>query len=376
MELVRPYIIFYIIIFGIYLLSLAFPKLRKGKRDWYFIAASTLVFLLIGTRADTVGTDTEDYVSSFQHLDSYYAQDDVLFRVIVYVLRLFGSSAEYYIFIVSLLGLFGLFYIIDKYSENKTMSVALFTILGPMELFFFLYFSMIRQTIALSFFFISLCILFDNSQKNKKKLWLFLLFYLFSCLTHKSALFAAPFIAIIYFKKFDKRVFWIALIMFTYVLAGLGLSITQTVLSKVFEVLGGDSHYAAYADITIGAIESRGFMHLGILPFTIIGLIVSWFTDNKTRENWIVQFFLWSVVMNNIFFDNLNYNRLTLYLTMFSIIAIPNALKNVKMIVKLPTLVFVFGYFIYKMIGQFAFQLSPFASGNIIVPYESWLLKF
>ena len=378
MELVRPYIIFYIIIFGIYLFSLAFPIKGIGakNKDWYFVVAATLVLLLLGTRSENVGTDTIDYVSFFLHPDNYSFVDDVFFNILINVLRLFGSSTEYFIFMISLLGLAGLYYMINKYSDNKVLSVALFTLLGPMELFFFLYFSMIRQTIALSLFFVAVSLLFDIRLNKRKQLLFFFLFYILACLTHKSALFALPFIALVYLKPVGSKTVWVALILTTYILAGLEFSITNTVLSKVFELLGGDSHYAHYADITIGAVESRGFIHLGIVPFIIMGLVVTVFSDKKLIDNWIIQLFLWSVVMNNIFFDNLNYNRLTLYLTMFAIVAMPNALKNMKAWVKVPTLVFVFGYFTYKMIGQLIFQMGPIPTGNIIVPYESWLFSF
>lgn len=388
MELFVPYIYLYTFVILTFILIKAYMHSKYGNGKYinlantvkaqaldnkWFILYAVIVGMFICTRKVTVGTDTQTYVAFYNDPLFYYAGDktDPLFELIGRLLHSIYVNDQFFIFTLSLLYCLGLYFIINNTSKNKTYSIVLFLISGTSSITLFLYLSMMRQCTAMSFYFFSLFFLFVANVKKKQKYLLATLFYVAAILIHKSAAFALPFILFVYFKPLKKKT-WTILILLTYVLSALNISYVNDILnfaSSLFDL----GHYEDYTNVTFGEIEYKGWFNMNLLPFMVLSFLLLWLAKKDELSNWIYQIFLWGTVMNNLFYNNLMWSRLVLYLTIFSIIAIPNILYNKKSSIQVCSFVPILGYYIYKTSSQLIAQVSFLATGNLVIPYHSWL---
>lgn len=351
---------------------------RADKRIYIF--CSILVTFLLATRTETVGTDTIVYVSFFHTHNFYYngAPTDVMFEVLGRFFHIFNGTGEWFIFCTGVFSLIGVFYLINKTAKIKSLSLSLFVLAGSTFIFYQTYFGAIRQCCALSFYFIAVCLWFKE-KRSQKEMYISLILIAMAVLTHGSCLFGIPFILISTYKPITNKKVWYAMIIGFYVLCALNISYVQVILQYTFGFLG-QNKYDGYADVNFGQIEMKGnrWFNMYLLPFTLIACLLIYLKDKNYLKNWWMQLFLWGVAMNNFFSDNLMWGRLLFYLLMFSFIAIPNALKDEKRIVKIPFYVLFITYLLYK---NFASLNGNFLRGieygiNTNVPYHSWLLPF
>lgn len=368
-----PFIYLYIIIF---LLSLfeAFQHKAIYKRR-IGILGLLIVFLFIGLRTEDVGTDTSPYVSFFHDPKFYYVgnRTDLGFEFIGRLLHIFGSSTEYFLFFSSAITCFGLFLLIYKYSKNINFALLLFCLVGTSSIHLFTYLCMIRQCCALTFFFLAMYYLFEYGISKWK---LITILYIMAILTHGSILFTVPFVFILFKYNFSKKI-WISLIVITYVSAALSIINVGDILDSAFSLIGGltSKDYSGYAEASFGQIEQKGFFNMNLLPFFIWGVVLCYLSQEKYLNCWYVKFFLLSILLNNIFSDNLMWSRLILPFSLLVVIAVPYLVSKINKKYIIPFYSIFFAYYIYKTISQLMFMASPFATGNIVVPYKMWLFK-
>jgi hypothetical protein len=380
-----PYIYLYGLLFVFTILSFTVCSNAKNKplqlaikrNNNVFYVCSVLIWLFIATRDVSVGTDTKYYVDFFKHPNFWYLGEpsDFLFEQIGRFLHLFGKSPRYFIFTISTLYLVGLFFLINKLSVNKPLSVFLFCIVGIGSIFFFDYLCIIRQAMALSFYFIAIYLYFersDNAKKNTRNKWWGIILYVCAYLTHGTCLIALP-ILILVDKVHISNKGWIVLIILTYIIAALKLFSVGDFLEVVFSFLGDDGHYAGYADVNFGFIEDKGWFNMFLLPYSIIAILLLIMPKKEEINKWYVQLFFYSAILNNLFSDNLMWSRLIVYFSIFFIIAIPNVLNQQKWHWKVICYSIIFIYFSYKTFSILISDASVYATGNIIIPYKSWL---
>lgn len=196
-------------------------------------------------------------------------------------------------------------------------------------------------------------------------------------MTHGSILFTIPFVFLLFKYNFSKKI-WISLIIITYISAALSIINVGEILDRAFSLIGGltSKDYSGYADVTFGQIEQKGFFNMNLLPFFIWGIILCYLSQEKYLNCWFVKYFLLSILLNNIFSDNQMWSRLILPFSLFVIIAVPYLTSKInKKHIIIPFYIVFFAYYIYKTISQLISMSSPFATGNIVVPYEMWLFK-
>ena len=195
-------------------------------------------------------------------------------------------------------------------------------------------------------------------------------------LTHGSVLFTAPFIFIIWKYNITKKI-WITLIVVTYIVAALGIVNIGDLLNTAFSYAGGftSRDYSSYAEVSFGQIEQKGLFNMNLLPFTVWGIFLCSMSKEEYLNRWFVKFFLASILLNNIFSNNLMWARLILPFSLFVIIAVPYLTSKLEKKYSLPFYAVFFAYYIYKTISQLIGMSSLFAVGNIVVPYETWLFK-
>ncbi len=363
---------FFYLYFAIFILSLIESRYNKKYIKWLGLI---IVFLFIGLRSKNVGADTIAYVDFFHSPIFYYGgnKTDVGFEYIGRILHLFGSSTEYFIFFSSAIMCFGLFFLIYKYLKNVNFALLLFCLVGTSSINLFLYMSMVRQACALTFFFISMYYLFEYGKSKWKTV---AALYIMAIMTHGSTLFTVPFVFIIWKYNPSKNV-WITLIAATYIISALGIVNIGDILNLAFSYVGDytSRDYSNYSDITFGQIEQKGFFNMNILPFSILGVALCLLSKKENLCCWYVKFFLMSILLNNIFSDNLMWARLILPFSIFVILAVPYLTSSLNKKYIIPFYTVFFGYYIYKTLSQLFFMASPLATGNIVVPYETWLFK-
>ncbi len=366
-----PFIYLYITIFLLFVIESRQHDPRKKKRIG--ILGLVTVFLFIGLRAENVGTDTPAYVGFFHDPNFYLlgAPTDLGFSYIGRFLHIFNGSTEYFLLTSSFVMCFGLFFLIYKLCGNINFGLLLFCLVGTSSINLFLYMSMVRQACALTFFFIAAYLFF---KYGKARLKTCLLLYVLAVLTHGSTLFTLPFVFVIW--KFDiRKKWWMILIAATYVMAASRVIDINKLLDFALSIAGGltSRDYSLYADVSFGMIEQKGLFNMDILPFTLWGLFLCWFSKEDDLKCWHVKFFLMSVVLNNVFSDNLMWARLILPFSLMAIIAIPYLTSRLGKKLTVPFYTVFFAYYIYKTVSQLIFMSSPLATGNIVVPYETWL---
>jgi hypothetical protein len=316
-----------------------------NRNNRLFYLCSIIVWLFVATREIFVGTDTKSYVSFFKNHKFWYNGEstDLLFEYLGRFLHLVGDSNTYFIFSTSTIYLAGLFFMVYKVSVNKPLSIVLFCIVGTSEIFFFSYLSMIRQATALSVYFIGVFLFFEKGKVNKyDKQWGILL-YACSCLIHASCLFSLPILLLLTRVRITKKV-WITLVVLTYIVAALKLFSIGDFLTSAFGVLGRDGHYSDYSKIDFGLIEDKGWFNMNLIPYSLIAILLLIMPQKRVLEKWYVQLFFYSVILNNIFSDNLMWSRLILYFSIFFIIAVPNVLNSQSRYWKVVTYSFIFIY--------------------------------
>lgn len=366
-----PFFYLYITIFLLFVVESRLSDPKKKRRVG--VMGLVIVFLFIGLRAENVGTDTPAYVGFFHDPNFYLLGEptDIMFSYIGRFLHLFNDSTEYFLLTSSFVMCFGLFFLIYKLCDNINFGLLLFCIVGTSSINLFMYMCMVRQCCALTFFFIAAYLFF---KYGKARLKTCLLLYVLAVLTHGSTLFTLPFVFVIW--KFDiRKKWWMILTVATYLMAALGVFNIGKILDLAFSIAGGltSRDYSFYADVSFGMIKQKGLFNMDILPFTLWGLFLCWFSKEKDLECWHVKFFLMSVVLNNVFSDNLMWARLILPFSLMAIIAIPYLTARLDKKLTVPFYIVFFAYYIYKTADQLIFMSSPLATGNIVVPYETWL---
>lgn len=368
-----PFIFLYITLFLLFVIETHITNNRKKKKIG--ILGLIIIFLFIGLRSKDVGTDTKTYLYFFHDANFLYngEETDLGFEYIGRFLHLFGSSDEYFIFFSSTIMCTGLFFFIYKYARSINFTLLLFCLVGTSSIYLFLYMSMVRQACALTFFFIAMFYLFEYGKSKWRAV---VTIYIIAILTHGSILFTVPFVFVLWKFNPSKNV-WIALIIVTYIISALGIVNVGDILNLAFSYVGDytSRDYSGYADVTFGQIEQKGFFNMNILPFSLWGVALCLLSKKENLCCWYIKFFLMSIPLNNIFSDNLMWSRLILPFSIFVILAVPYLTSNLNKKYMIPFYTVFFGYYIYKTLSQLFFMTSPLATGNIVVPYETWLFK-
>lgn len=223
-------------IFIIYIILLMIMKkvMRNNKKN-FCIFASLGLFLISACRAETVGVDMDNYLSTYLSLE-YIPYDQILFGFekdhIFYCFSKFiadisNSNVYVYLSIIAAIFATSTGYFIYKNSVNHSIS---FFLLLPLEIF---YFSMtgLRQAMAISFIFIG------YSELFKGKLIRFIGLVLLASLFHRSAV-VCLFILVPYMLAKEKRI----VIHKIIIVVAIGLLARNSIISFGTKVFGTEGY--------------------------------------------------------------------------------------------------------------------------------------
>lgn len=379
------YYIVYIFLFILCFLAYKNPQ----KNNYYFKLGSIIIFVLLGMRSAYIGPDTYNYTVCYQHPKFYYcgSPTDSGFVVLLSIFRFFFNGKWFFLLMSSLVSLAGIFYLIYKESKYKNISLLLFGICGTGEIFYLLYFSMIRQACAMSFCYIGLSLYFNNNTIKKnfsifrgllifsKKQFLGLLLIIASTTIHASAIIVIPFLFLARYTNINKWVYTIIIIT-TYTVGALNIFSFSQLFSYISFLSEDSSHYNSYLEeMTFGEMSSASILNPLTFPFTIIALYILWHSKDKISKCWYFQFFLFGTILNNALTDNMMWTRLVLYFTITAIIVIPNYLMNTSAKSSKYLFTFLLIYYFYKTNNMLIYLENLHTDLNLIIPYKTWLFN-
>lgn len=379
----------YYIVYALLLLLCLLACKNPHKKNYYFKLGAIIMFVLLGMRSAYIGPDTYNYTICYQHPKFYYcgSPTDSGFVVLLSIFRFFFSGNWFFLLMSSFVSLLGVFYLIYKESKYKNISLLLFGVCGTGEIFYLLYFSMIRQACAMSFCYIGLVLYFNSNtaKKNLKFLRGLLIFsqkqfcglilIIISTTIHASAIIIIPFLFLARYTSVNKWIYSIVIII-TYIIGALNIfSFSQLFKYISFQSETSDHYNAYFEEMTFGEMSSTGILNPLTLPFTIIALYVLWHSKDKISKCWYFQFFLFGTILNNALTDNMMWTRLVLYFTVFAIIVIPNCLLNISAKSSKYLFTFLLIYYFYKTNNMLVYQANLHTDLNLIIPYKTWLFN-
>ena len=364
----------YIILFSCVLLLVLIDRGRNKSK--FFWITGFLVFLTMALRNKNVGTDTEAYVDCWNNSNFYYgnAPTDIGFEAILRILRLFGTSNEYFIICISVIMMIGLLYFIYKNSKYRVDSLLFFCIAGTIFVFFLLYLNAMRQCVAMAFVLIGLCNYFDNYNSRKKKI-ISSLFIIAAATIHGSSAIVIPALILLPHIKINKEVV-IASVIITYLFGAFDIIQISSLLSYINLSDTSFEKYSGYtSEMGFGLIEGRGGINMFSLPFSLIMIYITIFTAIEKLNNWTFKWLWIGVILTNLMVDNLMWGRLLVYFTIVSIVVFPNMLRTVNVKYKYFVYAIVILFFLRKVLTVLAGAelLGKLNNINTEVPYESWL---
>lgn len=362
------YVIFYILVIVLFFVG---NNLKiSPEKNFYFLCFFSLLFC--GLRSIQVGTDTENYYLYFLNPDNGF-RGDITQELGYYWLNIilgYFIPSNYFTIIFAVISLFGVYYSISKLSTNKPLSVLLFLLLGMQTNFYLSFFSLIRQCVAISVFMIGISFIITR-QQNKKKYYGFALL-LSASLFHSSALLAVLLLILSSFVNIKTKSYFYLFIALSYIIGLFDITGVFTSLFPIFNSFGYLDRFSYVSDVGLSQMYAKSSFLIKMLsaPFALIGIYLVYKSSIKQLIDPLFKVMFISIVFNNIFWSNLMVSRAILYLSIFSIIVIPNTIKFKKE--NYLFYFFIFFYFVYKIFvdlqGQFA-QLHK-VDYNLMVPYK------
>lgn len=337
---------------GCILLSFYHLIFGFSKSKILLILSFIILFILLGFKDLTVGTDSMVYANMFEEFKTGIFINSVepawmLFNKIV---SFCGGDFYTIIWISAIFILFPIYLGISKYSPYPLFSIFIY-----ITFYYYFYgFNITRQCIAQSFIFLSFCYLsFERNIFKQNKI--VYLYFVLAVLFHYTALIYIFILGIIYYVK-NKNTKMIFILALSFII-GIGFNSIILNIATIF--------LKDYSNETVSTNFISGLINLAIL--NIAFLIVNSFI--KKKDKWFYGFYsfiLLSNIMNGISYGN----RLIIYSGILLTIFLPTLFFNLKLDKKWNGLIFflIVSYCFFRFIRLFG-------SGEIF-PYKNTLLNF
>lgn len=406
MDIIIPYLFIYTFVtVG----AIAASIFRRAQKYIFHICAIA-VFLFIGIRHYTVGTDTAHYMDFFLHPEMGFGggETDFGFDIVVNILHLFFNTYPPFNLVVTAIYLYGLFFLIRKDCKYPMIGLFIFVIVGTAESFFHQYMNIIRQCMALSFYFIALhyfnrfigagqpdggtatdapetaatgsdAEITGNGRPEHtptNDLFIAGIFYIIAASIHASVLISLPVLFLCWRGLNFSKIVWLVLICGSYFLGVQNYFSVADLFFQLFSLIGPGFHfidkYASYGTVSFGDVTVTSMFNWMLIPFTIWACLIIIFSNKEEQKSLYVKMFCTGVILNNILNDNLMWARLLMYFTMLIIIVLPNIMCQLKWWLRIPFFTVLAIYYAYKIFNQFMYMwITP--AGNVIIPYETFI---
>lgn len=326
-----------------------------------FTLLGLFLILMVGATRFEIGYDYFNYVSFYSEYIPDYIEP--IFRISILLMNYLGFNYEFYFFIYSAVTILVLFYAIVKYTHYRNTALLLFVLIPGLYLNSF---SIIRQSIALSFFF--LAVYYLVSEPRLFKFWFF---SLVSVGFHYPAAIVILFVYVLRFilsKELSLKEYLIILIL-SFIIYKINLA------SFALSLLGGK--YSLYASFV------QPVSLLKIIVSNLFILLLLAFKKQYIKSEvdvFILNLVFVGAVIINVFADFVPVSRLGYYFVIFQILVVPNliysfpscnirqiSLKALIVAVAITYYVMMFFNALYVDVGQ---DIYP-----KMTPYKSWLFN-
>lgn len=315
----------FLLLYSVLLLGTALTYNRNKYGKVIFQFSCFLVFLLPAVRDIHIGPDTYGYVRFFINPseDAYLDNVEPLFQVYNVILRFIWPNEHFYLFVCAILSLGGIFFIIDKKSNYKELSLLLFVLVG---LFYQVQFYVIRQSISISLFLIAMYFYAD-----RKNYTVALLFYCLALFMHVTVLYTLPVVLLVKRIRFSPGVVY-AFLALSMCIGVLGLIDYRAYIDLILNYLtDSDSistRYANYGSFELEQEIPMRNLFFSCLPYTLCCAICYW--NFRDKENLYLKLFFVSCVIRNIMCSYTIVFRLIMYFEIFLVFLLPLACGRKK----------------------------------------------
>lgn len=320
-------------------------------------AALILVFMVLlnGLRGMTVGQDTASYYLMFSS-SSISDRIEPLFAALIAACRFLGLSYNAFLVIIAILIYAPLYYAFKTWSLNPCLSFLVYIVFSTF--FFVNSFNVLRNAVASSLLFLAIGYWRVHDLKKSA------LLLLSSVGFHYSAIVVIPFLLLAKLSKNIKPTVAIVLILLSMII-GISFPFYENLLSSVFQQISGLSgavmdNYSGY----LGNVEESEANAKGVImlvgPFSLLSVLS--FLSKDTDKLWAILLF-YGVIIGNLFVGVLYTYRLTVYLTMFSLLLVPQLVNRHNSLIRFVTLCLTFvmvAYFVYSLITGRTLNILPY----------------
>ncbi len=394
----EPFLIYYGL--QVLLTALSFFLSPDNKKRVFWVSAALLV-AFVGLRATTVGTDTDNYIASFNHPEGGYGTDvDFGFLVLLYITNFLYANTDWlFILTTGILSLWGILNLSYRTSRNPVLSILLFSIGSTSVWFLFHYMSGIRQSMAESMVLLGFYYWMGNDfeidtpadqeatsddeseipvppGRNPIKAVIFMLLALS---LHASSLVTIP---LLFFSSRIRisRYLWVGILALSYVIGVQSFFSFQELVLSIFDFLGQGigvlRRYSLYAVQNMETAAASGFFNPNLWPFTFIGIFCCLFGNDRIFRSGYFVILMLSIVICNLFNDSSIWGRLFLYGMLTMPVVFANVIEYRKNWIAFGFLFFISAYFIYRNITVLTMQVFHLDKGNVVVPYETFFYAF
>lgn len=334
-----------------------------------FTIFALFIFILPAFRDISVGTDTPSYFQYYLYPNLGYNQNqeiEVGYVSFSNFMRFLGANFYVFVFIITLISIGSILFFIKKLSNYKLYSLFIFCAAGVTSPMYFLFFSGIRQIMAIAFFILALYF-YNKEDRNWFKI---ILAYAISISFHVSAFIAIP-IFFVHKISISSKVA-VLLIISTFFMGNIiamYVSEISVYIDMVTSSFLGFAEKGGYVEQIIDDHTSRQLMI--ILPYSLISLIICFFAGNDLLKSISNKVFLIGVCLNNLLVFMPMSFRLIIYFVIMIIIILPQFIRDnhSPKWVRIGLFSTTLFYFTYKYIATLE-DMATNGIGDNIVPYN------
>lgn len=365
------------LVFGVILVLLNIFLYYTGFSDKVKLTLNALFLIAIsGLRSINIGADVENYGNIFRIFGTLPLTSDVsdiyedypFYRIICKAVYLISNgSYQFMLCISAIIIIYGVFKFIYYYSDNCTASVFYYITLY----YFFFSWNGVRQSIAMSFFFLAV-IAFDEKKYIK-----FAVLSLFTIFTHNVAV-------LMYIYLIIKKIKWNKILFLVYsVFLFLAMSLLPELINLFMRIFPRYAVYSSvlYGDISVFGGNARGrkiVLSIIFLLFIALALLIIKSNDfdgtaqNNGSKIAVKRESLWTVsavtmieiVIGIMFSTNTFYLRAQTFFSIFSILLLPAVIERIDK--KWRTLI----YMGTNMLFMVTAVIRMTGGESVVYPYE------
>lgn len=312
---------FFLILFCIVLSKTTSIQLQhKSSPVLYLLLVILFMWIIIGCRDITVGSDTPDYVKDFRGMTYNKAigsSSEVVFALVTYAIRSITDNYHVYFFLMSIIYCSGLYFLLKRYlhkSDEILIAICVLFLFG----IYYLSVAAMRQIAAIGFTIYA----FMSADKGRWKSFLLLVGIAF-CL-HNSSLITLLFYPL---KRLNLKSFGILIVAGFFILS---LVIPKDFMMMLQFAMDSDEiKYSQYGSSNEEGLSLSGF-YLQLIPLIFVYLRRNKIPLKEETKNLFLNCAYLGAGFQALTPVVAEFFRVSIYFSIFDIVLIPLALSSLS----------------------------------------------